>query len=114
MKDVPAFLKKQLSDFITPNTYKFFDRFGICKEFLYEDPSDWNDNEDFLKGLAIVCSIRVVNDTAERGVKLIQEYNRKLTKNEEELQNLLQVVKEYTAKFPLHTKKSFVGVQNNR
>lgn len=108
-KDVPAFLRKQLSDFITPNTYKFFHRFGISKEFLFEDPSDWSENEDFQNGLAIIRSIRVANDTAERGIKLMKDFNRKITIKEDGLQNLLQVAKDYTGKFPFHTKRSLAG-----
>ena len=36
--------------------------------------------------------LRVVNDMAERGVKLFAEYNRFITNNEEEKQLLFQVV----------------------
>lgn len=53
--------------------------------------------------------LKVVNDTAERGVKLMQDYNKNLTTKESEFQNLLQVVKEYTSKFPFNTKKSLTN-----
>lgn len=36
----------------------------------------------------------MVNDSAERGVKLIQEYNKIITNNEEEKQYLLQIVED--------------------
>ena len=36
--------------------------------------------------------MRVVNDTAQRCVKLFEEFNRLITNNEEEKQCLLQVV----------------------
>ena len=38
---------------------------------------------------------RVVNDQAERGVALIEEFSGHLTKDEEQLQFLLQVVQEH-------------------
>lgn len=44
---------------------------------------------DFFKGLKIVTHVRVVNDTDEVGVKLIQNYNASLTKNEQ-MQQVLQ------------------------
>ena len=37
----------------------------------------------------------MVNDTAERGVKLIQDFNNSITKNEAQKQYLLQCVEEY-------------------
>jgi len=39
----------------------------------------------------IISSIKVVNDTAERNVKLMEDFNQKITKNEEQKQFLLQV-----------------------
>lgn len=43
------------------------------------------------KAKEIVGSLEVVNDTAKRHVKLIEEFNSKITKNEEQKQILLQV-----------------------
>jgi len=39
-------------------------------------------DENFKKSTAIVTNINVVNDIAERGVKLIEEYNTKITHDE--------------------------------
>lgn len=50
-------------------------------------------------------NLTVVNDPAERGVKLMEDYNRCLTKDEEDLQGLLQEVSEYRKQFPSHAKK---------
>ena len=47
---------------------------------------------------------KVVNDTAERGVKLIQDFNSYLTKDEEQRQFLLQVVSECRKIFPDYSK----------
>lgn len=49
--------------------------------------------------------MRVVNDIAERGVALIEEYNKLITINEEQKQYLLLVVKQHRQKYP-NTKKS--------
>ena len=49
--------------------------------------------EDFQKGLVIVKKLKVVNDTVERGVKLMEEFNSVFTKKEDQRQFLLQVVR---------------------
>ena len=43
----------------------------------------------------VVRELHIVNDTAERGVALMQEYNALLTKDKEPTQFILQVVKEH-------------------
>jgi len=48
-----------------------------------------------------------VNDTAERGVALMQDYNSLLTKDKDQIQCALQVVREHRSKFP-DSKKSTV------
>ena len=44
--------------------------------------------------------LKVVNDTAQRGVALIQAYSGSLTGDEEQLQYLLQVVAAYFQAVP--------------
>jgi hypothetical protein len=50
----------------------------------------WIDNDDYKRGLQDrIRKLCVVNDTAERGVKLFQDFNLLLTKDEDEKQYLL-------------------------
>lgn len=44
--------------------------------------------EDYKKGLQILKTVMVVNDVAERDVKLIEVYNTILTKDEDQKQYL--------------------------
>lgn len=37
--------------------------------------------DNYNKAKEILSSLKVVNDTSERGVKLIEEYNNKFSKN---------------------------------
>lgn len=69
-------------------------------EFLDIDPKLWNENDQYKKGKKLVNNLHVVNDIAERGVKLIEDYNKLMTKNEDQKQYLLQVVSEYRQRFP--------------
>ena len=48
---------------------------------------------DFKAAKKIVHSLRVVNDIAERGVALMEEYNKLMTTDEEQKQYLLLLVK---------------------
>ena len=73
-----------LHDFVTRNTLKFFEILGLPVDFLEKDPNTWHENYGYLDAEQIVRKLRVVNDTAERGVALIQEYNAILTKDEDQ------------------------------
>lgn len=98
--EVSSLVTKDFSHFVTKNTKIFFERFGIDTHFLNDEPDDWINNTAYNDGANTVAHINVVNDTAERGVKLIEEYNSILTKYEEQKQYLLQIVKNYKIKFP--------------
>ncbi|CAI6372613.1 unnamed protein product [Macrosiphum euphorbiae] len=97
---VDSILNKGLEDFICSESMTLFNRFKINTEFLKIDPSSWQNNENYKKAAAIIKNIPVVNDVAERGVKLIEEYNDKITKDESQKQYLLQVVYHYRKTYP--------------
>lgn len=107
--EVNEFVKKDFVDLVSPETLNFFSRFGISTEFFTVDPDTWETREDYQKGLKIVKSLMVVNDVAERNIKLIEEYNTILTKDEDQRQYLLQVVNEYRKKYP-DSKKSTLSL----
>ncbi|CAI6374941.1 unnamed protein product [Macrosiphum euphorbiae] len=71
--EVTQIMKKEIYDFIYVESTSFFSRFGISTSFLEQHPSMWDENVDFQKGLEIVNTFRVTNDTAERGVKLMED-----------------------------------------
>ena len=55
----------------------------------------------------IVRELRVVNDSAERGVAFMQEFNALLTKDEEHTQFAIQVIIEHRKRYPHSKKKRF-------
>ena len=73
--DVENFLTKGIENFILQKTRGFFDRFSIPMDFLQKDPIEWEDDNSFQIGLEIIKKLKVVNDTAERGVKLMEVQN---------------------------------------
>jgi len=54
----------------------------LSTSFLKTDPENWNMNTDYTVGREVLKHLQVVNDSAERGVALIEEYNQILTKKE--------------------------------
>lgn len=90
---------------MTSNTLRFFRILGISSAFLQKEPRLWEEDEDYKASREIVRSMRVVNDIAERGVALIEEFNKLITRDEEQKQFLLLVVKKFRQKYP-DTKKS--------
>ncbi|KAL4113207.1 hypothetical protein QTP88_016873 [Uroleucon formosanum] len=70
---VTTILNKSIEDFICSESMELFNRFKIIIDFINIDPSSWQNNESYKKAAAIIKNIPVVNDVAERGVKLIEE-----------------------------------------
>ena len=87
---ISAVADAKLSDFVSCKTLTFFTKLGLSREFLASPPSTWHQCEGYSKALSVVSSIKVVNDHTERGVKLIQDYNQVITKDEDQLQFMVQ------------------------
>lgn len=82
--DITKIHEMQLHDFVTMTSKKFFHLLSIPDSFLQTDPDKWITSPDYLKTEEIVRALRVTNDTAERGVAMIQQYSGLLTKSEEQ------------------------------
>lgn len=90
-----------LESFVTSNTRGLFMKLKIETDFIEDlDPESWDVCPSFKSAQAKLKNLAVVNDHAERGVALVQEFNGHLTKGEEQLQFLLQVISEHRKKFP--------------
>lgn len=89
-----------MNDFVSVNTLKFFKCFEIDTDFLSADPATWVERDDYNDALELCRNIQVVNDIAERAVKMFTTYNRTGTKSETELQHILQAIQEYNRKYP--------------
>lgn len=93
-----------LSDFVSEKSKQFFSHFGLSSAFLILNPSTWETAFDFQEGWSFCRDLFVVNDTPERGIKFIQDYNRFLTNDEDEIQLVLQMVEAYRKKYPSYKK----------
>ena len=73
-------------------------------ELLTMNPAGWTDSPLYDKAKSVVDSIKVVNDSAERTVALMSSYNESITKNESEMQRLVQVVEDNRKRIPDYKK----------
>ena len=81
------------NDFVTLTSKILYQKLKLPSGFLQKDPDAWNDHNDFLRASSIVPELKGVNNHAERGVALIQEYCG--LKKKQQLQFLLRIVQEY-------------------
>jgi hypothetical protein len=82
----------QLHDLCGPDSYMLFYLLGTEYDWLREDPMGWEHSKDYREMEEFARTVKVVNDTAERGVKFITDYAKILTKNEDLRRKLLQGV----------------------
>ena len=88
-RGIPVFKKNidrcsKLCDFSRPETWFIFECLRMDKDWLYNKPEQWTTNESFKKGQKFVANIEVLNDAAERTVKLYSDYAGILTENKEQ------------------------------
>lgn len=104
--NLKSLLDNDLSDFVSTKSLELFTKFDLPSDFLEEDISPWPNDKSFQICLNFLKTLKVTNDVAERGIALIEEYNCCLTKDEDQLQYLLQAVRDHRQRFPDCNKKS--------
>lgn len=98
---VNKIMTSELSDFVSNNTYFFFntilkeDVTGISKFFLTTDPATWEEDENYIAAKAMIKKLLVVNDLAERRVALMTRFNTVLTHQEQQKQYILHAMAQY-------------------
>mgnify|MGYP003312285144 CR=1 FL=1 len=103
----------KLASFVKSGSHFIFDQMNFDKSWLSLPVSDWKNHEGFKEVESFVRNILVVNDTAERGIKLISDYANCLTKNASERQEILQLVEYHRSKIS-DDKKSTIKRSYNR
>lgn len=109
-KNIIDLLYNDIDYFVTAESIKFFERFELQTEFLEINPSEWADNESYKTALRFVERLSVVNDCAERGVKLVQDFCKQYTKDEKQMQYVLQLINDHRQMFPNALKKTNVTI----
>ena len=99
--DMTTVQSKTLVDFVSKSSRNLFTTLGLPEGFLAEDPESWTTRDDFKAAEALIKTLAVTNDNAERGVALIQDAAQsKRFRCEEQLQYALQVIEQNRANFP--------------
>lgn len=105
--------QKMLVDFVSKSSRTVFATLGVPDGFLLVDPELWGTRDDYKAAAAIVNTLSVTNDHAERGVALIQDAVRSgCFKNEIQLQYALQVIEKNRAEFPDAKKSTLLQKPN--
>nr|CAH7719255.1 unnamed protein product [Callosobruchus chinensis] len=92
--------EKHIYDFVSIKSKMLFSRLKIDDSFLNADPNTWASNASFLHAKTIIYMLKAVNDTAERAVKLMQDFHGLITVEEEQKQFLLRCVQEHRNIYP--------------
>ena len=71
----------KIEDLVGPGSYLFFSILGAGWPWLNKDPAQWREDPDYKELADFVRTVKVTNDTAERGIKLISDYSKILTKD---------------------------------
>lgn len=64
--------------------------------------------ESYIAAAGICRELFVVNYAAERGVQFMKDFNKVLTNDEVEKQNLLQIVEAYRRKYPTYNQNDLI------
>ncbi|GBN77104.1 hypothetical protein AVEN_67420-1 [Araneus ventricosus] len=92
--------QKAIEDFISQKSLNLLKILNIDISFKNISPDLWDRDDSYLKSQEIFQHLSVVNDTAQRGVKLTQDFNGLLTVDEEQKQFLLQCVEDHKKQYP--------------
>ena len=98
-----------LANLITPQSHLLFALLKISSDWLQEPHQLWDLNADYCKAKKIIRELKVTNDVAERGVKMMADFAQHLTCDPTQRQNLVQVVEYHRRRFPNFKKKELNG-----
>ncbi len=92
-----------LCDFVGPRSRLLFDLLEISPAFL--SSPDWSSTQNYETVKESMGNLSTTNDSAERAIALMTQFNCNITRSERRLQELLQVVEHHRRNFNPKTKK---------
>ena len=93
-----------IEKYVGTSSWYFFTILGIDTTFLDHPVDKWFETPSYKLACVIVQNIKIVNDVAERGVKLASDYIMS-AKKESNYQNILQVVENERVRVPNQRKR---------
>ena len=89
-----------IADLIGPNSWFIFEALCIGSEWLALPVTEWQSRDEFMQASAFARTVKVVNDAAERMIKLNTDFAAYITDSEEQRASLLQVVEHHRRQYP--------------
>ena len=89
----------RLADFANEDSWYTMRLLEIDDSFMQYEVLEWSSKISYLKAQEVASSLNVINDCAERGVKLSTDYLA-AAKSEKHYPNVLQVVEQSRKKMP--------------
>ena len=93
-----------LIDLVGPESWFIFEALGLKHDWLQKHVTEWDMSTSYQEMKSFVNSVKVVNDAAERGVKLNTDYAAILTDYPQQLERILQAVEDHRKRFPEFSK----------
>lgn len=101
----------RLPELIDEQSWLLFTKLGQRDPTWLSTPArTWSDDPQYCLMRDTVTSLKVTNDVAERGIKLIEDFTGSVTKSEPQLQSLLQLVERHRRAFPDFRKSTLSGL----
>jgi hypothetical protein len=91
---------------IGPESHTLFRVLNVNTNWLAKPVQEWPSDPDFVLAEQFVRTVKVVNDAAERGVKLISDFATIITTDPEQREWLLQGVEYHRKEYPSFDKKT--------
>ena len=98
----------KIEHLITPTSWFPFKLLGVTDSWLSSPPAQWKQDEAFLEMEEFAHTVKLTNDVAERGVKLIDDYADILTTDSEERKKLVFAVQNHRRLYKKMNKKDLV------
>jgi len=102
-----------VSEFVTAKTMTIFETLipngaEYAVQLLQKVPEDWEEDPIYKRFKMACDKMRVVNDCAERAISLATKFNSTITKDEQQKQYILTVVRKHQQDIPCCSKVSFI------
>ena len=97
--EIPVEPTEDVSAYVGEDSWSFFRILGIDSNFMKKPVEEWCGISSYVMNQEVINSLRVVNDAAERGVKLCSDFISSAQK-EAKLQHILQVLENRRAQVP--------------
>ena len=85
---------------LSPLSWFPFSLLNLSSKWLESPPSQWEKDPDYKVMEKFAKTVKLVNDVAERGVKMADDYSNCLTKDSEERKKLVMVVQNHRRTYP--------------